>query len=108
VATDHTKDVYVQLFSGVLAGLLAATLSHPADVMLSRVCGGSSVLTSCVIVQSPSDVVMLMRELGWSGCLKGLRTRALMTALITAVQFTLYESAKQVIIDLSYDSRLDR
>jgi hypothetical protein len=49
-----------------------------------------------------------MRELGWSGCLKGLRTRALMTAIITAVQFTLYESAKQAIIDLSYDSRLDR
>jgi solute carrier family 25 (mitochondrial phosphate transporter), member 3 len=106
-AKEHANDVYLQLTSGVLAGLLAATLSHPADVMLSRLCGSTTALTECIIVQSPADVVALLRDIGFRGCLKGLRTRALMTAIITAVQFTLYESSKQAIIDLSYDRRLD-
>ena len=100
-------DVYLQLLSGILAGVISATLSHPADVMLSKVCGGTAALTECIIVQGPRDILLLMRELGVKGCFKGLKTRALMTAVITAAQFGIYERAKQQIVDVTFDSRLD-
>lgn len=100
------KDIYLQLASGVMAGLLAATLSHPADVMLSKMCGATS-LTSCIIVQSLRDILMLMRDLGVAGCFQGLKARAIMTAIMTAGQFGIYEQAKQYILDFSYDARLE-
>lgn len=84
----------LQLLSGVLAGVLAATISHPADVMLSKLCGGTQALTECIIVQSPGDVMRLFREIGLRGCFKGLEARAIMTAAMTAGQFAIYEQAK--------------
>ena len=84
----------LQLLSGVLAGVLAATISHPADVMLSKICGGTRLLTECVIMQSPGDVMRLFREIGLRGCFKGLKARAIMTAAMTAGQFAIYEETK--------------
>lgn len=99
-------DLILQFSSGVLAGVLSAIISHPADVMLSKVCGGTAALTECVILQSPRDIWLLMRDLGVAGCFNGVKARAIMTAIITAAQFGIYERAKLKIMDVTYDSRL--
>jgi len=100
-------DLMLQFSSGVMAGVLSAVLSHPADVLLSKVCGGTAMLTECIIVQSPQDILLLMKDLGFAGCFNGVKTRAIMTAIITAAQFGIYERAKRTIMDITYDSRLD-
>ena len=87
----------LQLLAGILAGVLAATISHPADVVLSKLCGGTAVLTDCVMVQSPADLAHILRRLGLKGSFKGLKARAIMTAAMTAGQFIIYEDTKQKI-----------
>lgn len=83
----------VQIFSGVVAGVLAATLSHPADVLLSKLCGGKTAV-ECVILESPVDVLRLVRELGFSGCFNGWKTRAAMVGAMSAMQFLTYEQSR--------------
>lgn len=40
-----------QLLSGVFAGMLAAVVSNPADVILSKVCARNPNLQECIIIQ---------------------------------------------------------
>ena len=88
---------FIQGLSGVLAGLLAALVSQPADVILSQVCSRSSTsAASCLAIDTPAQLLQYMvQDLGLKGCFSGLAPRAVMVATMTAMQFVVYENTKQ-------------
>jgi len=44
------QELRMQLLSGVCAGMLAAVVSNPADVILSKICTRNPNLQECVII----------------------------------------------------------
>jgi solute carrier family 25 (mitochondrial phosphate transporter), member 3 len=96
------KPVLVQMVSGMSAGVLAAVLSQPADVILSKLCSGSSGSSGlataggivCEQVRSPADVMRVARNLGVQGAFAGLKQRSVMVGGMTAAQFIIYENVK--------------
>jgi len=98
---DMYKPVGVQIISGIFAGAFAAVLSQPADVLLSKICGGpggNMGAASCVVVSGPMDVVRVARGLGVRGCFAGLKSRTAMVSAMTAAQFLIYEGAKETLL----------
>lgn len=88
------NDILIQLTSGILAGVLAAVISQPADVLLSMVCGGSDPSVGCTIINGPITLLQVIREVGLRGCYVGLQPRAIMVGSLTAMQFIIYEQTK--------------
>lgn len=84
--------------AGVVAGALAATVSQPGDVILSKLCGGSKVarIEACYISVSAVIGSLSVREL-----FVGLAPRATMCAAICAGQFYLYEALRPHPLPLS-------
>mmetsp|Transcript_21409 Transcript_21409/g.41985 ORF Transcript_21409/g.41985 Transcript_21409/m.41985 type:complete len:346 (+) Transcript_21409:62-1099(+) len=91
-ASDSTK-VSLSLASGVIAGVAAAIISHPADTLLSVInkpgAGGKG-----------SMVVRLGRVAAEMGlvklCLVGLPARCVMIGTLTAGQFAIFDSVMAV------------
>lgn len=96
----------IQLSSGVIAGILAATISQPADVLLSRMCGASCKHSQCVIVDGPIALFLALRQMGFKECFTGLQPRAVMIGTLTAMQFFLYERTKAIVADFEFDDAL--
>jgi solute carrier family 25 (mitochondrial phosphate transporter), member 3 len=94
---DNAAPVTKRLVSGVCAGVSAAFISQPADVLLSRLCGGTSSLTECIIIDGLPSIIQACRDIGWRGCYAGIAPRALMVGILTALQFNVYENAKERI-----------
>jgi len=87
-ASDSTK-ITVSLSSGVIAGVAAAIISHPADTLLSLVnkqgAGGNGSITSRLInLAKEAGIVKL--------CLTGLGPRCVMIGVLTAGQFALFDT----------------
>ena len=87
-ASDGTK-LSVSLASGVIAGVAAAIISHPADTLLSLVnkkgAGGDGSITS--------RLVNLAKETGFKKlCLTGLGARCVMIGTLTAGQFAIFDT----------------
>jgi solute carrier family 25 phosphate transporter 3 len=79
----------VALSSGVIAGVAAAIISHPADTLLSLVnkegAGGKGSITT--------RLFRLAKEAGFKKlCLTGLGPRCVMIGALTAGQFAIYDS----------------
>jgi solute carrier family 25 phosphate transporter 3 len=79
----------IALSSGVIAGVAAAVISHPADTLLSMVnkqgAGGSGSITS--------RLVNLAKAAGFKKlCLTGLGARCVMIGTLTAGQFGIFDS----------------
>ena len=91
---DTSYYVTKQMIAGVLAGVSAAVVSQPADVLLSKLCGSSNTLTECVIIDGFPSIIKVCKDIGFKGCYAGLAPRALMVGILTALQFSVYESAK--------------
>ena len=87
----------VHLLSGVTAGVLAAVVSQPADVLLSKYCGGSSALSECIIIDGPVSLLKAFREIGFQQSFRGLQPRAIMIGTLTAMQFLIYEQTKELV-----------
>lgn len=84
----------VALGSGVIAGVAAAIISHPADTLLSKVnkagAGGSGSITS--------RLVNIAKEIGFVKlCTVGLGARCVMIGTLTAGQFLLFD----LVMDLT-------
>jgi solute carrier family 25 (mitochondrial phosphate transporter), member 3 len=84
----------VALGSGVIAGVAAAIISHPADTLLSKVnkagAGGSGSITS--------RLVNIAKEIGFVKlCTVGLGARCVMVGTLTAGQFLLFD----IVMDLT-------
>jgi len=91
VASDSTK-LAVSLGSGVIAGVAAAIISHPADTLLSMVnkpgAGGSgSIASRLANLASETGPVKLMTN--------GLLPRCIMIGTLTAGQFGVFDIVMQ-------------
>mmetsp|Transcript_98189 Transcript_98189/g.211804 ORF Transcript_98189/g.211804 Transcript_98189/m.211804 type:complete len:132 (+) Transcript_98189:2-397(+) len=78
----------VSLLSGVIAGVAAAIISHPADTLLSKVnkagAGGTGSTTS--------RLLNIAKEIGFVKlCTTGLGARCVMIGTLTAGQFLLFD-----------------
>merc|ERR1719428_1371217 len=79
----------VSLGSGVIAGVVSAIISHPADTLLSKVnkagAGGEgSIPTRMMNIAAETGVVNL--------CLQGLGARCVMIGTLTALQFGIFDT----------------
>jgi len=87
-ASGSTK-MAVSLSSGVVAGVAAAIISHPADTLLSLInkspgAGGTGSI--------PSRLLNLAKEVGFKKlCLTGLGARCVMIGTLTAGQFGIFD-----------------
>jgi solute carrier family 25 phosphate transporter 3 len=93
-------EVLIHLSCGIAAGVIAATISHPADVLLSKTCADELNGNSCFILDNPLDVFAAFRDMGWKNCFTGLQPRAMMIGTLTAMQFVIYEEIKEQISDI--------
>jgi solute carrier family 25 phosphate transporter 3 len=88
VSGMNQKSMSVSLSSGVVAGVAAAIISHPADTLLSLVnkegAGGNGTIMQRLGV--------LAREMGFKRlCLVGLGPRCVMIGSLTAGQFGIFD-----------------
>ena len=85
---DGTTNLSVSLGSGVIAGVTAAIIPHPADSLLSKVnkagAGGSGGMMS--------RLGNIIAETGmWKLCTQGLGARCVMIGTLTAGQFGIFD-----------------
>jgi solute carrier family 25 phosphate transporter 3 len=90
--TGNTK-LGVAMASGVVAGVVAAIISHPADTLLSKVnkagAGGSGTIMN--------RLVNIAKEIGfYKLCTVGLGARCVMIGTLTAGQFLLFDIVMDV------------
>ncbi|KAJ1327566.1 solute carrier family 25 (mitochondrial phosphate transporter) member 3 [Microdochium nivale] len=84
----------VELSSGILAGVAAAVLSHPADTLLSAMNKGAGDKTQ----SSTARLFSLAREFGPKRLLTtGLAPRVLMTCGLVSGQFVIYAQCKALV-----------
>ncbi|KAJ3357634.1 Dynein heavy chain 6, axonemal, partial [Kappamyces sp. JEL0680] len=88
VKSSEAAKLSVSLGSGVIAGVAAAIISHPADTLLSLInkqgAGGSGSISS--------RLFNLARETGFKKlCLTGLGPRCVMIGTLTAGQFVVFD-----------------
>lgn len=96
---DPTKSsglskVAVSLGSGVIAGVAAAIISHPADSLLSKVnkagAGGSGPMMT--------RLANITNEVGvWNLCTQGLGARCVMIGTLTAGQFAIFDTVMETL-----------
>jgi solute carrier family 25 (mitochondrial phosphate transporter), member 3 len=90
-ALSSAGNTGINLGSGLIAGIAAAIVSHPADTMLSKINkergSGESTLKRLIRIAS---------GLGFRGSFTGLQARILMVGSMTAVQFAIYGDIKKV------------
>lgn len=87
---QHDKSHYnklqqlgVSFVAGYIAGVFCATVSHPADVIVSK------------LNKNPEKgVVTIMKELGFMGMWSGLGVRIVMVGTLTAFQWFIYDTFK--------------
>lgn len=88
------SNLAVSLSSGVVAGVAAAIISHPADTLLSKInkkgAGGDG--------GTVSRLVNISKELGFSKlCMTGLGPRCVMIGTLTAGQFGIFDTVMSVL-----------
>lgn len=84
----------VSLTSGVIAGVAAAVISHPADTLLSKVnkagAGGNGPMFT--------RLANITKEVGFVNlCTVGLGARCVMIGTLTALQFGIFDSVMDVL-----------
>lgn len=80
----------VSFTSGYIAGIFCATVSHPADVMVSKINN---------VKRQPNESVLkvtgdIYKQIGFMGLWNGLPVRILMIGTLTGVQWLIYDSFK--------------
>merc|ERR1711959_216307 len=91
---SNAGNISVSLGSGVVAGVVAAIISHPADTLLSKInkagAGGTGSTTS--------RLLNLAREMGFVKlALTGLGPRCVMIGTLTAGQFGIFDTVMRLI-----------
>ncbi len=90
----HAESTAVELASGVVAGVAAAVLSHPADTLLSAINKGAGDKSQ----SATARMFTLARELGPRRLmLTGLGPRIVMTCGLVAGQFVIYAQCKALV-----------
>ena len=80
------------LAAGLAAGAAATVVSQPFDLLLTRLCGSSSMdaLTECVIATGVRQQLLYLLSLG-PAAFTGLGPRVTMVSLMTSLQFLVYD-----------------
>ena len=91
------------LLAGLVAGAAAAVVSHPADLLLTRVCGGAASAAGCAIPLGPLEQIAYLRSIGLRGMYSGLAPRLCMTSIMTSLQFSIYESVRALAVNVIPD-----
>ena len=86
--TSKGGQIGVSLGSGVIAGVVAAIISHPADTLLSKInkagAGGDGSMMQ--------RLTNIAKETGrWKLCTQGLGARCVMIGTLTAGQFGIFD-----------------
>ncbi|TPX17844.1 uncharacterized protein E0L32_002945 [Thyridium curvatum] len=90
----HIESTGVELSSGIVAGIAAAVLSHPADTLLSAINKGAGDPKQ----SATSRMFSLAREFGPKRLLlSGLGPRVLMTCGLVSGQFVIYAQCKALV-----------
>lgn len=90
----HLESTGVELTSGMVAGVAAAVLSHPADTLLSAINKGAGDKS----LSTTSRMISLAREIGPRGLMtNGLGPRIAMTVGLVAGQFVVYAQCKALV-----------
>merc|ERR1712024_193638 len=84
----------VSLSSGVVAGVVSAIISHPADTLLSKVNkagagGDGSIPTRMLNITKETGVMTL--------CTQGLGARCVMIGTLTALQFGIFDTVMRTL-----------
>lgn len=87
-------NISISLASGVIAGVAAAIISHPADTLLSKInkagAGGTGSTTT--------RLLNIAKEMGFAKlCLTGLGARCVMIGTLTAGQFGIFDTVMGVL-----------
>jgi len=93
-ASSKSTNVGISLGSGVVAGVAAAIVSHPADTLLSMInkAGGDK------SGSTTSQLVRLAKEAGFKKlCTTGLAPRCVMIGTLTAGQFGIFDTVMSVL-----------
>lgn len=78
-------------FCGILSGIFASLLTHPADVVKTTIQASSKPFKNKTVIQT------IFKENGFHGFLKGFVPRALRRTLISAMSWTVYEKIMYII-----------
>ncbi|KAJ2960521.1 hypothetical protein NQZ79_g4107 [Umbelopsis isabellina] len=92
------QQLEVSFAGGYIAGIFCAAVSHPADVLVSKLNNQSK------SGDSPG-VGALVKELGMKGLWRGLSQRIVMIGTLTAMQWLIYDSFKGKHLDQCLVSR---
>lgn len=94
-ASDRHRGVIV-LASGLLAGAAAAVVSQPFDLLLTRLCGSGQMASECLLTTGVIQQLRYLIDLG-PGAFAGLPARLGMVSVMTAGQFVIFDSLRQVL-----------
>lgn len=79
----------VSFLGGYIAGIFCAVISHPADVMVSKINNDKKAGES-----TGKALVRIGKSLGWTGIWSGLPIRIVMIGTLTGFQWLIYDSFK--------------
>merc|ERR1712170_1553 len=84
----------ISLASGVIAGVVSAIISHPADTLLSKVnkagAGGDGSI--------PQRMMNITKQVGIVNlCTSGLGARCVMIGTLTALQFGIFDTVMRTL-----------
>merc|ERR1719248_7396 len=92
--TSETGKIGLSLGSGVIAGVVSAIISHPADTLLSKMnkkgAGGDGSI--------PARMLNVTKEMGVINlCTTGLGARCVMIGTLTALQFGIFDTVLRTL-----------
>lgn len=85
---NKVQQLGVSFLGGYIAGVFCAIVSHPADVMVSK-------LNAKTTDGSQPTVGGIYKQIGFPGLWTGLSTRIVMIGTLTALQWLIYDYVKQ-------------
>jgi len=93
-SSSKGENLSISLLSGVIAGVCAAIISHPADTLLSKINkkgqGGDG--------STVSRLINIAKEMGFVKlCLTGLLARCVMIGTLTAGQFGIFDTVMDLL-----------
>ncbi|KAL1919129.1 uncharacterized protein VTP21DRAFT_2511 [Calcarisporiella thermophila] len=87
---NSLQQLSVSFAGGYFAGVLCAVISHPADVVVSKLNNAKSVEGE----STAAAILRISRQLGFKGMWTGLGTRIIMIGTLTGLQWLFYDTFK--------------
>ncbi|CDS11478.1 hypothetical protein LRAMOSA03741 [Lichtheimia ramosa] len=87
---NKLQQLGVSFAGGYIAGVLCAAVSHPADVVVSKL----NNLPEAAPGEPKTGAIQVAKELGWKGVWRGLGPRIVMIGTLTGLQWLFYDTFK--------------